>query len=275
MPPAKSVNRQAKQKQQQEKILLGVLLVLFIALFFFLVLPKLQKKRAVAHAVTPIVATSPLASSATPGAVASFTPGGSGVPAIPLASFPGDQTHVGRLNRLASKDPFAEESTLAVGTVATPPAIAPKTVPIGTTPTGTGTGTSTGPTSTVPVVILYSTISVNGVPEVVTVGGQFPASGPLFVLKAASNLWIKFALIDGSFSNGAKTLTLRRGRKITLTNRADGSRYILRLTSVTTQAPLTTATPTTPTDTSVFVQTATAPAVTSTAPPPPTVPASG
>jgi hypothetical protein len=72
-------------------------------------------------------------------------------------------------------------------------------------------------------------ISVNGVSESVTSGGNFPAANPLFQLVSLSASVARVSVVGGTYANGAPTLTLRVNKPVTLANTADGTRYTLTL----------------------------------------------
>src|SRR5262249_4711686 len=75
-------------------------------------------------------------------------------------------------------------------------------------------------------------IMVNGSPSLVAVGASFPASSPVFTLVSLTRSAAKIGIAGGSYENGAATVTLARGKTITLMNTADGTRYVLRLVDV-------------------------------------------
>jgi hypothetical protein len=75
-------------------------------------------------------------------------------------------------------------------------------------------------------------IMVNGSPSSVAVGSSFPASSPVFTLVSLTRSAAKIGIAGGSYENGAATVTLARGKTITLMNTADGTRYVLRLADV-------------------------------------------
>jgi hypothetical protein len=72
-------------------------------------------------------------------------------------------------------------------------------------------------------------ISVNGRIQVVRVGTSFPAANPLFRLVSVGNGTAKIGIASGSYSSGARTVSLVSGRTLTLVDTADGIRYQLRL----------------------------------------------
>jgi hypothetical protein len=72
---------------------------------------------------------------------------------------------------------------------------------------------------------------VNGSGETVSVGAQFPASNPTFVLVSLKRSSAKITIAGGTLQGGG-SVTLKKGRPLTLMNTADGTRYVLRLVSV-------------------------------------------
>jgi hypothetical protein len=75
-------------------------------------------------------------------------------------------------------------------------------------------------------------ISVNGSPTTVRAGGTFPSSAPVFELVSLTKSTAKVGIAGGSLESGAPTVTLKRGSALTLLNTADGTRYVLRLLSI-------------------------------------------
>ena len=64
------------------------------------------------------------------------------------------------------------------------------------------------------------------------VGQTFPASDPVFVLRSLTRTTAKIGIAGGSLATGNQTVTLTKGKKVTLMNTADGTRYELILISV-------------------------------------------
>ena len=58
------------------------------------------------------------------------------------------------------------------------------------------------------------------------------ASNPTFLLVSLTKSSVKVGIAGGSLEGGKKTVTLKRGVSLTLMNTADGTRYVLRLVSV-------------------------------------------
>ncbi len=75
-------------------------------------------------------------------------------------------------------------------------------------------------------------IAVNGESEEVKVGGKFPASSPTFVLISLTKTTAQVGIAGGSLESKKQTVTLKKGVPLTLMNTADGTRYVLRLVSV-------------------------------------------
>ncbi len=62
-------------------------------------------------------------------------------------------------------------------------------------------------------------------------GGTFPQSDPIFVLVSVSKTTAQVAISGGALDSGGATLTLRKGKKLTLENTVDSARYVLLLVS--------------------------------------------
>ena len=147
--------------------------------------------------------------------------------------------------RFESKDPFTQQAQ----PVAAPAAEAGKKpadgeaepADEGTPPEGEGAdapadgGFTTGGTPPAPVERAAATsIAVNGVAEDVKVEAEFPLDEPTFVLVslAADGKSVEIGIAGGAYADGDPTLKLAFGKKITLQNTADGSRYELELLAV-------------------------------------------
>ena len=251
-----------KAKQKKQKILAAVLGVVFLGLVAFQA-PKVMKQlnppapreRSAETPPVPVGATPPTLAAptlrgaaqgppdttASPGALVSASP--TTVPDGQLASF----------SRFASKDPFAQQlredgdsSTDSTGS-------------------GTSAGAGSGSGAADPGIPDVSgsapapgtaVISVNGVLYTVTVGTDFPQASatdptivPLFHLVSATAHTVKISIVGGAYSTGARTVTLKEKKAVTLMNTADGTRYKLILmppgTDVPTDSSGTTTTPTT------------------------------
>jgi hypothetical protein len=142
-------------------------------------------------------------------------------------------------SRFRSKDPFVQQLNLDCATGQGGSCSSGS----GSTTTGSGPGGSGGatgatgasgvtqPPGSPPAKPTSALISVNGAGETVSVGAQFPASSPVFVLVSLKRSSAKVAIAGGTLQGGG-TVTLKKGRPLTLMNTADGTRYVLRLVSV-------------------------------------------
>ena len=65
-----------------------------------------------------------------------------------------------------------------------------------------------------------------------SVGAGFPSDDPVFKLVSLTSSTAKVSVAGGSLSSGAPTVTLTKGKKVTLMNTADGTRYELVLVSI-------------------------------------------
>ena len=79
-----------------------------------------------------------------------------------------------------------------------------------------------------------TSVAVNGNAEIVKLDVPFPASTPTFVLVsvAADGKSVEIGIDGGEYANGGETLKLLLGKKLTLQNTADGSRFELELLSI-------------------------------------------
>jgi hypothetical protein len=236
---AKRVDPKAKAKKQ--KIIAVVGGVLLIAVLAFQV-PRTMK---MLNAKAPPPRTS---AAVAPGTVPSDpsvlpTPGTVGGGASPAAS--GDGTLVdsdpvplpasGQLisfGRFASKDPFVEQidENAPGGGSSTPAPSSPGGVVVPSSPTAGSPSPSPSPG---PAAVAGSAvISVNGVQETVSAGGEFPKDSPVFRLVKVVGGEARIGIAGGALASGSPTVTLRKGKAVTLVNTADGTRYELELVSV-------------------------------------------
>lgn len=236
----KVLDAKAKAKRQKKIAIGGFVLLLALLAYQG---PKTMK---LLHPAPPPVSSAAPAPAAatTPVAVgaAVVAPAAAGADALvvnaDLSPVPADgQLYV--LTKFTSKDPFEPQG---VTTTAAPATTTPTTTPTTTTsssssssdssftqaPTSTSTG-STAPTTPAPTV---ATISVNGVEIAVVVKTDFPADSPFFRLVALTATTAKIGIAGGSLATGSPTVTLKKGKAVTLMNTADGTRYVLVLISM-------------------------------------------
>ena len=242
---AKKIDPKAKAKKQ--KIIAGVLGALLVGVLAFQgprTLKMLHQSSASASpAATTTAATGTTGASGALAATAAAgsTAGGDGVndPGVLPAPQSGQLL---AFSRFRSKDPFTQQINIkCAGDTGSSGGC-------GTSGSGTtspsGSGTSTKPSSSKPATPPASgtgvtavkpssaEISVNGNTESVAVGANFPATNPTFVLVSLTKKSAKIGISGGSLEGSKQTVTLKKGVALTLMNTADGTRYVLRLVSV-------------------------------------------
>jgi hypothetical protein len=226
----------AKAKAKRQKIIAAVLGVLLLGVLAYEVpsLMKTMNKKppAPVPAATPAPAGAPVA-----GGPVAAAPVSAPVPSATLSdSDPLAQAGSGQLlsfDRFSSKDPFVQQVDTAdcesggpKCTPATPPPAKTKKRQPKPTISGTPAQPPPAPAPT------GARISVNGTSELVAVGKTFPSSDPVFRLVSLTRTTAKIGIAGGSLSTGDATATLTKGKKVTLMNTADGTRYELILVSV-------------------------------------------
>jgi len=216
----------AKAKAKRQKIIAAVLCIVLLGALAWAVpsvLSSMNKKPPAASAVAP----PPPATAPPAGAPPTGTPVSATVPSGTLSdSDPSAQAGAGQLlsfDRFQSKDPFSQQAT-------TPPKPAGPAAPAA--PAKPTTPQQPPPPPAAAAKPSTAKISVNGAAEEVSVGSSFPSDDPVFKLVSLTSSTAKVAVAGGSLSSGAPTVTLTKGKKVTLMNTADGTRYDLVLVSV-------------------------------------------
>jgi hypothetical protein len=179
----------------------------------------------------------------TPAAPAPVTPGAPVPPSVPPASGgqggelidtdPAPVAGPGQLvsfGRFVSKDPFVQQSekrcTDSAGVAITcPPAKPPPPPKAPAEEPGSKPGSPPSGEPTTPAERESAQISVNGATEGVSVNATFPTSDPVFRLVSVASKTAKIAIDGGSYASGDATITLEKGKPVTLVNTADGTRY--------------------------------------------------
>jgi hypothetical protein len=252
---AKRIDPKAKAKRQKIMVAVGGVILLGLLAFQVPRTMKMLNPQGAdsAAASAPASPTStPVDASAAGATGAAVSNGGLGDPdAMPAAQ----SGQLLAFSRFRTKDPFAQQLDLTCdgastssdesgssascagsGATATSskPAKTGKTAETPAAGAGGGGVTPPGPTAppSAPVKPTTATISVNGVAESVQVGAQFPASSPTFTLVSLTKSAAKIGIAGGSLESGSATVTLGKGKPLTLMNTADGTRYVLRLISV-------------------------------------------
>ena len=234
---AKKVDLKAKAKRQ--KILAGVLGVLLLAVLGFegpkmikqLTGPKVDPLRAAQASTTATTGATPptLGGSATPAA-----PSASADLASASAPATSSIDQLTSFSRFASKDPFVQQVTPGSGASQG----SGGSLPSGGSSSGGSTTPSRGGSTTPsepkpkPPAPTAAVISVNGAPaQLIQIGQDFPLApyDPIFHLTSLRPGVAKIAIAGGSYTSGAPTVTLKKGKPLTLENTADGTRYTLEL----------------------------------------------
>lgn len=247
---------QAKAKRQKKILIVGGVL---LAVLLAVQLPKLLKKEEPGAASATTTAPTQPGTTTTPSggaALASANPEGSAN--LPDEPDPAPVPQRGQLvafNLFSSKDPFVQQlsenqsggSDEPQGTpgstppAATPPASTPPadtppaSTPPATTPPASEPPASEPPTTEPPAeetAATGATISVNGISEEVKIGDAFPKANPLFRLASIKDGIAKITIAGGSLQDGAEAVSLTKDEPLTLMNTADGTKYVIRLLSV-------------------------------------------
>ena len=251
---AKKIDPKAKAKRQ--KIYAGIGGVILLALLAFQV-PRTLKMMNPPSDASASSSSTPAATATTPLAAPSLS-GGNATAAAPTGGDglvdsdapPAPQS--GQLlafGLFRTKDPFKQQLAVngATGSAGATPStgstgstgVKPSATPTsgGGSAGGSGSSRANGPTvvpvtTPAPAAVTTAEISVNGVAQTVQVGGVFPSSDPFFKLVKVTRKSAKISIAGGTLANGAPTVTLTKAKPLTLQNTSDGTRYVLRLLSV-------------------------------------------
>ena len=171
-------------------------------------------------------------------------------PTAPSASVSGPTVgaaadgHLGNLSRFAFKDPF-HALISGASSVPVPGSTAPPSKDKPAQPKAKKSPAAAAAAAVAPTVTFTATkappnaavLKTNGSRQVIFVGQGFPTSDPLFKLIALGKKNIRIGVLGGSFTSGAPTIKLVKGKRLTLANQADGSRYVIQLLKLTTATP--------------------------------------
>jgi hypothetical protein len=219
----------AKAKAKRQKIIAAVGGVILLAVLAYEVpsLMKIMNKKPPASVATAapaplapvpgVVTGTPVSAPATSGALSDSDPtpqAGSGQ-LLSFDRFPGKDPFVQQANRV--KAAGASMKAAGIPPLLPPPPASPSASASASTPAAAKRTSAQ--------------ISVNGAKEQVSVGGTFPAADPVFQLVSLTKTTAKVGIAGGSLSTGTGTVTLTKGKKVTLMNTADGTRYELVLVS--------------------------------------------
>ena len=242
----KKIDPKAKAKRQ--KIIAGVGGVLLLAILAIQV-PRTMKlmnssqdqSASSTPSTTTTSGTPPLAPPSLAGSSTTSSAGGSGALASsseptsadgvsdPTSPLPPGAGQLISFSRFKSKDPFKQQIVTSCGAGASNAhkKAAPKTA----TPGITLPAPRSAPARVQSAKPTRAVISVNGLNSTVSVGAAFPSGAPVFTLVSLKRSSAKIGIAGGSYESGAATVTLTKGKAITLMNTADGTRYVLRLVS--------------------------------------------
>jgi hypothetical protein len=220
----------AKAKAKRQKIILAVLGVVFLAVLAWQVpsvLKIMNKKPPTATTTPPPAAVAPVPGTPVPGTPVSATPtpGAGLIDSDPAARPAGGQLVT--FDRFSSKDPFQQQALLPASSSSSP-TDATVEPPASTDASTSSTKPPPPPPAPAPTT---AQITVNGSTETVSKGSTFPQSDPIFVLLSVSGTTAKIAISGGSLDSGGATVTLKKGKKLTLENTVDSARYVLLLVS--------------------------------------------
>jgi hypothetical protein len=251
----KKVDPKAKAKRQKVILAVGSVLLLGVLAFQIPRTMKMMKGPTQSSSSNPSTTTTaaagsiPLAPPSLDGSSTAAT-SGSGVASTaststdgvsdPSNPLPPNSGQLVSFSKFKSKDPFHQQITdCAVDSSGGGAGCGSSTTSAKSSPASTRMpSSSSAPPSLVttgskPVAtkVTQATISVNGIPGTVNVGGSFPASAPIFTLVSLKRTSAKIGIAGGSYENGAATVTLVKGKTVTLMNTANGTRYTVRLVS--------------------------------------------
>ena len=250
---AKRVDPLKAKEAKQKKIAIGGA-VLLLALLGFQG-PKTLKMLQGPQPVTAPVAPAPATTTPAAGTPAIDGTAAGEAPAAVLElsavadsdlSPEAEQGQLATFGRFASKDPFAQQAEPVPPPARTSdPKDGTEKEPVDTTNDGKQaeatadaadggftTGGSTAPEP--PPIAVATSIAVNGLAEDVAIEGSFPKDEPTFVLVelAKNGKSVEIGVAGGEYADGDETITLALGKKVTLQNTADGSRYELELLAI-------------------------------------------
>jgi hypothetical protein len=249
---AKKIDPKAKAKRQKIYAAIGGVILLGVLAFQ---VPRTLKMLHPSSGSSSTSAPAPATTTTSSGPIAAPSLGGGNATASTAAATGGDGLNdpaavavaaSGQLlafGLFRSKDPFVQQLTAkstsaapktaaAVGATGASGATAkPTAAVVSSSQPAKGGGTST-PAPAKAAAPTSAVISVNGSPETIQVGGTFPASQPFFKLVSLTAKSARIGIAGGTLETGAATVTLTKGKALTLMNTADGTRYVLRLVSV-------------------------------------------
>jgi cellulase/cellobiase CelA1 len=231
--------REAKDRRMKKIAIGGA--VLLVAVLAFEVGPKILGGKS-SSTSSPAPAATTTDASAAPATTPPTTPPGTAAAVTPAASTKLtnsdvepklEKSQLYSFTHFAGKDPFVQQVNTAVqpagGSSGSSGSSSSQKPPVSAN--GTTAAVSHHAPSRVLTASNAARIAINGRVQVVRIGATFPSSNPLFRLIALTNGVARIAIANGSYSSGARTVSLAAGRPLTLVDTADGTRYQIRLVS--------------------------------------------
>jgi hypothetical protein len=251
---AKKIDPKAKAKRQKIYAAIGGVILLGLLAFqvprtMKMLHPADESSSSSAPAATTAPATSPIAAPSLGGgnATAAAAPTGGDGLVDADAPPPAQSGQLLAFGLFRTKDPFRQQLELngdngsagatqpaaagATGATGPKPASAPAKGGTKSAASG-GVGPTVRVTTPAPAAVTTAEISVNGVAQTIQAGAVFPSSDPFFKLVKLTRKSAQISIAGGSLANGAPTVTLTKTKPLTLQNTSDGTRYVLRLLSV-------------------------------------------
>ena len=261
---ARRVDPLKAKEAKQKKIAIGGA-VLLLALLGFQG-PKTLKMLKGPQAVPTAASTTP--ATTTPGVVTpaptdGSTPAPGPVPELASvadsdAAPEAEQGQLATFERFASKDPFVQQAEASAAPTGgsdenSPPSDADQEGAAagegaapdddstagggatgGFTPTPGGAAPPAPEAPAEAQIAETTSIAINGVAEDVAVEAAFPKDEPTFVLVsvAKDGKSVQIGIAGGEYATGGETMKLELGKKLTLQNTADGSRYEIELRTI-------------------------------------------
>lgn len=219
MAATKIVDLDAKQAKQKKILIVAA--VMLVALLAFQ-LPKLMggdSTPAAAPAASTAADTAPSTAGSSTAAAATAAAETAPASFAGTAAVKAGKAQLASFSLFETKDPFVQQIKDASAKGGSGAASTTK---------GAGSSAKGGSAKNPVAGPGYATISVNGEPEALQVKAEFPVDDPLFRLVGLTDKAAKIGIAGGSLTDGA-TVTLRKGKKLTLVNTATGARYTLDL----------------------------------------------
>jgi hypothetical protein len=237
-----------KAKQKKQKILAAVLGVAFLGVMAFQVprVMKMMKGPAPAVAQTSTTTTpaggTPTLAAPTLGGAQETGPTTGSTGSLAATTVTVQDGQLASFSRFTSKDPFAQQLSDTPSSGSSPASS-------GGSSSGGASGSGVPPVPGDAPAPGSAVISVNGTLYSVATSTDFPQPTPtdstvvpIFHLVSVTAHTAKISIAGGSYATGAKTITLRENKPVTLMNTADGTRYTLTLKPLGTAVPTATNT---------------------------------